>query len=373
MEFTQEELSDWSKKLADFKFENTKERTFLEIINAHQIESVSSSILAFILDPNEKHGLGSLGLKALEKVTSIKLNYSLKSLKKAKITCEVNCYYQRKDKAGQIDILIELDNQVIVIENKINHICNNPFEIYKKVINTEYKECESKKFLVIGLKKDKNHPKDFYFISHFQFNNELKKLLSEFKRDYKGDTLPCLLFIEDYLEAMKKMDKAEFFNEKESEVFDFILDNAEKLDQLNDFKGRVRDYAYNYLKQFKDISCEYNFSRISKYSKSWQDSGAYILSEHIRTNNEFFNGFLEMQIGWSSTEIYIIVSGYSLKSKHTVDLNKVFQYLDSVQVKVVNKKTYEEDGWIQILELSPKCTPQKLSNEFNKLLDKVQK
>ena len=92
MEFTQEELSDWSKKLADFKFENTKERTFLEIINAHQIESVSSSILAFILDPNEKHGLGSLGLKALEKVTSIKLNYSLKSLKKAKITCEVNCY-----------------------------------------------------------------------------------------------------------------------------------------------------------------------------------------------------------------------------------------------------------------------------------------
>lgn len=196
--------------------------------------------------------------------------------------------------------------------------------------------------------------------------------MSEFKRDYKGDNLPYLLFIEDYLEAMRKMDKAEFFNEKESEVFDFILDNAEKLDQLNDFKGRVRDYAYNYLKQFKDISCEYNFSRISKYSKSWQDSGAYILSEHIRTNNEFFNGFLEMQIGWSSTEIYIIVSGYSLKSKHTVDLNKVFQYLDSVQVKVVNKNIRR--GWVDPnTELSPKCTPQKLSNEFNKLLDKVQK
>lgn len=363
MEFTQEELVDWSKKLADFKFEDMKERTFLEIINAHQIESVSSRVLAFILDPNEKHGLNTLGLKALAKVASIKLTHPLS---KANVITELGCYHSRTDKRGRIDILIEMDDQIIAIENKINHICNNPFLIYEKYINKEYKDYSKKDFIILGLCNDKSNTGNFKFVSHFDFGKEMKRLLE----NYDGSS-PYLIFINDYLDALSTMDKKDFFSQNESEIFDFILENSNKLDQLNQFKEKIKRYAKNYLKEFNEIS-GYNQSIYFHKYNEWVNCGAYLTLDGIRSNNEFFNGYISLDVGWQLSEVYILIYAHSLRKGNLVDFELVVNYLESIDMKVLNKKTYLDDDYIQIFKATSKCTPQRLSNEFKKILEKIQ-
>ncbi len=83
-----------------------------EIMNRHHLENQHSNILAFLLDPNEKHNHNDFGesfLSLLKNKGLVLKGNSIISVKREDTT----------DEARRIDIFIETDSDYIIIENKI--------------------------------------------------------------------------------------------------------------------------------------------------------------------------------------------------------------------------------------------------------------
>ncbi len=95
--------------------------TFMEIAGYPHYENVCSNVLAFYLDPQQPHGLGTLLLDALARAGGIAspdegIGGNV-SVEREVIT----------DAGNRIDIVIESDAHAIVIENKIRAAVSNPF------------------------------------------------------------------------------------------------------------------------------------------------------------------------------------------------------------------------------------------------------
>lgn len=151
--------------------EKISPRTYLEIAKIHDKEIPISNLLAYFFRPREKHGLGTLFLEALLQTECYSLteNKSLRdnlyeiekdedALKNIKVTREYPVKNKNpKEKAKRIDLLIETKKLVVCIEFKINKNLDNPLELYKEEINTNFPN-KKKLFVVLSptnLFKDK--------------------------------------------------------------------------------------------------------------------------------------------------------------------------------------------------------------------------
>ena len=124
-------LQQWAELLDEFRGLPPRLKplpTFLEFSGCKRKEEVYSDILAFYLDPGKPHGLGTLFLDALAQAGGIPNHgpWTGVSVEREK----------RTHNGNRIDILIESDNHVIVIENKIFAPVDNPFDDYKSFAET---------------------------------------------------------------------------------------------------------------------------------------------------------------------------------------------------------------------------------------------
>jgi hypothetical protein len=95
--------------------------SIFDIAGYPNYENVASNILAFFLNPHNGHNLGQLVLS------------SLLNLAEASEAKQSNVQVRREvytKKGGRIDILVETDNHLIGIENKIYHRLDNNLEDY---------------------------------------------------------------------------------------------------------------------------------------------------------------------------------------------------------------------------------------------------
>jgi hypothetical protein len=107
----------------------------MEIAGYPHYENVCSNILAFYLDPEEVHGLGTLVLDALARVGSIAA---------ADEGVGGNVSVEREvitDNGNRIDILIETDAHAILIENKIYASVENPLKDYAAYLDVDKVFC----------------------------------------------------------------------------------------------------------------------------------------------------------------------------------------------------------------------------------------
>lgn len=95
----------------------------MEIAGYPYLENVCSNVLAFFMDPEESHGLGSLVLDALASAGDI-------SAGNEGVGGNVSVEREVATDNGRIDILITSDDSAILIENKIYAGTNNPFDDY---------------------------------------------------------------------------------------------------------------------------------------------------------------------------------------------------------------------------------------------------
>ncbi|MEZ8695336.1 PD-(D/E)XK nuclease family protein, partial [Vibrio splendidus] len=157
------------KQLAPFE---VAEPTIFSIGSKGYYENPTTDILAFFLDDKAAHGLGTLVLEAL--ITSLPKSIN-------DIDCSLSLPPEREvqtQKGKRLDLLLESDEWVMVIENKIYHEKNNPFSEYENFV---YKQNSQrfqgkKKFLVI-LSLDGNIPKELMLwngISYDSFVHSLK-------------------------------------------------------------------------------------------------------------------------------------------------------------------------------------------------------
>lgn len=221
--------------------------TFLEISGYPHYENVISNILAFYIEQNPQ----GIGLCLLSSIFDV-LGETVSDYEEIEVK-EVNRELPTSNNK-RIDIVIETNQYLIAIENKIWHKIDNPFEEYvhhiKQLIGESEEEKESK-FILLTLKK-KNYSKkeliDFKQISYEELFKALEKRLSEVEtNNYEEDFAKYLIFIKDLIQTVRNMSQINL-----SEDFtNYIRVNQKK---LNSMKAEVFVKFEKFIKnQFNQI------------------------------------------------------------------------------------------------------------------------
>ena len=130
-------------------------KNLFDILKIQHREIRNSNILSYFFDPNEEHGFGSLFYEALQEIAIKKIKL-LKEKYPEVIFNDISAFDEiikvrteeqtdgAKTKTKSIDIVLEGDDWVIGIENKIYHHLNNP-------LNTYWSHLKSKKKTPFGV------------------------------------------------------------------------------------------------------------------------------------------------------------------------------------------------------------------------------
>ncbi|WP_297575014.1 PD-(D/E)XK nuclease family protein [uncultured Deefgea sp.] len=209
-------------------------QSIFDIAGYPHYENISSNILAFYLNPNNEHGLGNLFLS------------SLMSLADGNEHPQDNIQVSREvstNKGGRLDIVIETDNVVIGIENKIFHHLNNDLADYSATINkwAEQKKLYSVK-IILSIRKEQGSS-GFICVTYDEFWSKIRERLGSY---VSTSSQKWLLYLVDFMKSIEKLSGGNMeINENDL----FFIENGERVDRLlnarNEFiiklNGRVRE------------------------------------------------------------------------------------------------------------------------------------
>ena len=220
-----ENIEKFKQILEEFQNIPKKEQilpTFLEIAGQPHFENVCSNILRYFFDTRESHKFNDLLLKSfLNCVTeSYAMGHNLKTL---------NIYREYSAKKNKrIDLVIECEDIVIVIENKIYHRLDNDLDLYEKSINSDFKNIKQKVFIVLSLKEEtiNTNESSFVNITYSTFFNNLK---SELGHHFVNANNQYTTFLLDFIKTIENLMKNNNINK---EFFDFFIKNKIAIDEL---------------------------------------------------------------------------------------------------------------------------------------------
>ena len=198
------------------------EKTIFSIGGRGHYENPTSDILAFYLDPEAEHQLGSLVLDSLF------LALGKKEIGEKHLHIEREQYVAK----GRIDLLLEGDDWVMVIENKIYAAQNNPFEKYEQFVE---KKGKNDKFFVILSPEGNSINKKWIGLSYEDFITKIEeKLGSEFiLKPFNKWTV----FLRDFILNLKQHTERE---KMQTEILEFIGKNIE---EVLKFEKILKDYG----------------------------------------------------------------------------------------------------------------------------------
>jgi hypothetical protein len=191
--------------------------SIFDIAGYPHYENVASNILAFFLNPNNEHDLGQLMLS------------SLLNLAAANETNQSNVQVSREAytiNGGRIDILIETDNQLIGIENKIYHYLANDLEDYGKSLDkwAQPNQLTVVK-IILGIRKDQESF-DFICITYEELFSKVKERLGSYA---STSSQKWLLYLIDFMSTIEKLKGDNMkFNENDK----FFIKNEDRVNSL---------------------------------------------------------------------------------------------------------------------------------------------
>ena len=250
-----------------------KEWSYLETIGVSKRETVIANILGYYFDPNEKHGLGDVFIKALLEAQPFKLNKKdeteLPQFDKlpdnyndAEIIIE-----KITDENKRLDILILSKDTAIAIEFKINHDLNNPLNSYvdktlelKKqnnyfIVLTPY----WKKPISIAKKNIGNDKGEFVQVTIGRLIKNVKTRVGDFWRG-KENTRQYFIY-QDFINTMENGGKRmevinKYFNDveqqkiKKEDVDNVFLSLNIIKEALNSKINKLDDILKKYYKEY---------------------------------------------------------------------------------------------------------------------------
>ncbi|ENV17822.1 PD-(D/E)XK nuclease family protein [Acinetobacter guillouiae] len=219
-------------KSQKYKIEE-RELTFFDTASKKYHENPTTELLAFFLDSNNPH----------------KLEYSFYN-GLTNLLCELDdelCDFdfggvieivteQLTQKGKRLDLVIETDTSLILIENKIGHIQNNPFPDYlgwaeKQVENSK------KKIIPIVLCLDGNtHQAQWYGISYEQLIESIRDSVAH--QILKSPLNKWAIFATEFLNHLENLYEN---NEIDMQSVNFVFENLEEIEALN----RLKEQAYD--------------------------------------------------------------------------------------------------------------------------------
>lgn len=203
------------------------EATLFSIGGKGYYENPTTEILAFFCDSNGAHGLDNLVINALFR--ALPESFDLKDLTLiTKPETEV-----RTSKAKRIELLLEGDDWVMVIENKIYHQQVYPFDIYENHIKSD-DSLKSKQHIFVVLSPNGKAPEGWLPLSYTGLLECLKDELAQtFIEQPLNKWLVLLREFILHLEGI--MAKPVTPNE----TVDFVLDHLNEIKKVQDLKQQA--------------------------------------------------------------------------------------------------------------------------------------
>lgn len=210
--------------------------TFMEIARYPHYENACSNILAFYLDPENPHGLGSLLLDALACMLGVEGEGAggHVSVEREVVT----------RKGNRIDILVESDESVILVENKIRAATDNPFLDYSRHLDSVAGgRGKHKLFLTLSPSGGEGNEWGFVNRTHTEFTVQVRSMLGHYVS--RADTRYLTLLL-DFLNTMENLKEGSrmddrfrnLLSERGEEVVKLLGDIKVFKDEL---RGKVRE------------------------------------------------------------------------------------------------------------------------------------
>lgn len=221
------------------QFPQPQRQTLLEILGKSQREVVNSNILKFFLDTTAAHGLNDLVLQALCRCLQL-ANMPIRRTKQ--VNTEVVC--KGTQQAGRIDLVVEMDDALLIIENKLfHHAKNNPFDSYIQHCDERWPE-QDKHYILLGLDCPDDCHGQFTFISHFHLVQEIRKEISGVLGHADHYYMTLLI---DYLNTVDNLNPQSRSGKMEQAIVQFYQDNKDTIQAILDNVDYVKKHYAAHL------------------------------------------------------------------------------------------------------------------------------
>lgn len=280
----------------------TREMTIFDVGVRGHFENPTTELLSFFLDTAKAHNLGLCFFKGLKSLLEGKDKMAtLGSLES--VETEVSTTVGQR-----IDLLLETDTEIIVVECKIYHDQNNPFEDYSQYGDQRRRKFNSEKGLIkLVLCLDgniSNHLKTsgWHGISYLELARGIEPHLAQVLLDNPYNKWG--LFAREFLLHLKELDNVGDINENE---VNFLNENFKEFTKLS-------AYIYENLipKIGAKIETDLNESGLPNFICK-QKSGKWNYYEPIR---RFSN------VNWTTqSDILLCIRAYDATVSHHINLH----------------------------------------------------
>jgi hypothetical protein len=213
--------------------------TFMEIAGYPHYENVCSNILAYFLDPEQKHGLCTLILDALMGVgESGPSNESMGS----NLSVEREVY---TDAGNRIDIFIESDTHAILIENKIFAGVQNPLADYADYLELLPPPGRTKRKFILTLSPT-NEGKGYGFenLTYATFVERIRSRLGHHVS--RADTRYLTLLL-DFLNTLENLQEGTRMNQR------FVALLAERKREVESLLSEMKGFTYELRRKVQQL------------------------------------------------------------------------------------------------------------------------
>ncbi len=274
------------KKLAEAKlfFKQEPEKTIFSIGGRGHYENPITDVLAFFLNPQEEHGFGTLFIECF--FAGLNLTSSPQSLDIIDTPKREISTANHK----RIDLLLEGDEWVLVVENKIYHVQTNPFTEYEEYIREHYKD-KTAIFVILS-------PQGFSISSKW---NPLsyQQLVKQIKSNI-GDVLiessysKWVVFLRDFILNLEQFAVRRYMS---TEAINFVEDNFQDIYKIlklrESYINHIQQAGLNKLKKLfpkqKITTTVHNWEKgpaIRFYSESWDGKSNIVIQlGHSKKND----------------------------------------------------------------------------------------
>ena len=204
---------------------------------------VCSNILGFYLDPSQQHGLKDLFISAIFQITKCTCSTYVQTVSREFVTA-----------GGRLDLLVEGDEFILVIENKIFLWLANDLNDYAKAINLQGNRSKQQIKIVLGLTESQD-PKllggGFISCTYAQLWHEIKSLLGLYIAKANPKWVTYLL---DFIETTTNLAGA---NMEIKETDRFFIEHEEVISALlverSGFLGRLTQKVATLCNLMKEV------------------------------------------------------------------------------------------------------------------------
>ncbi|OEY92980.1 hypothetical protein BJD20_06475 [Acinetobacter proteolyticus] len=295
-------------KAQQYKKPEREMTIFDTALNNHH-ENPITELLAFFLNPNEKHQLGDsfyqgfmTALKQFEQYQDFEFG-EFKQLSTQQVT----------DQGKFIDLWVETDNALIIVEVKVYHHQNNPFKEYEawanKKIEYQNRQDQEKRLISIVLcPNGKCSIANWLGLSYTQLTTSIRQHVSQYA--FNQNLNKWAVFARDFLLHL------ESFNhllDIDMSRLNFVVDNMYKIQELIDLKQSVFQDIIRHINMQLQIALGENYQPEVKErtwpngpafyfrGQNWKSASSSIL--YLRLNNKPMNCSVRMYVHKPTSEL----------------------------------------------------------------------